>query len=681
LQVHPAPQSQDQGIEILARGPVHEAYAEPVSAVPSASPVIPRQPPELLVEVPADQKPEGDVQWIPGYWSWDEERNDFLWVSGFWRLPPPGRDWVPGHWTAVEGGWQWTAGFWAENEQQELAYYPPPPDSVDTGPSVPAPTDTSVYVPGNWVYQETRYAWRPGFWSDYRPGWVWVPAHYAWTPAGYLYVEGYWDYPLRERGLLFAPVAIDLSVALAPDWSYRPSYVVTDDCLLGALFVNPGCDHYYFGDYFDAGYRRHGFIGWLDFHFGHGGCDPLYGYYRSYYGAESHWEHGLRDLYAGRYSGELDRPPLTLVQQNTVVQNITNNLGDRSTTINNITNVNNVTKIQNVTMLTALTKVGPAIAKLQPVGEQAQLAAVRSAQDRLVLGEQRGKLESQLAAQGHLQGPASTGSVTTTGTPQVRKISLPRTPIKKASAAAVAPAPLTANHSIAKSPLPSTSISARPEATAVVKRPTQPLTTTPTAPSQSVRANKPATSASTPMPMKKNPTAALTKGTNRNSVTQTPASNLPVKPQAAATRATAPSAAHPAVTKSAAKSQTAPAQKQVTHQSVSHTPAPIAKPQAAAPRAAPKLPAANNHGVQHPAAPVVAPKAVAKPQVAAQKAAARPQTASKPVAQRAVAPPAAPRVVAKPQAPAPKPAARPQVVAKPPAPRPAAKPQPAATPK
>ena len=33
LQIQPAPQSQDQGIEVLARGPVHEAYAEPVTTV------------------------------------------------------------------------------------------------------------------------------------------------------------------------------------------------------------------------------------------------------------------------------------------------------------------------------------------------------------------------------------------------------------------------------------------------------------------------------------------------------------------------------------------------------------------------------------------------------------------------------------------------------------------------
>ena len=387
------PQAQDEGIEVLARGPVHEAYAEPIGRAAQATPVIAKQPPALLDEVPADQKPEGDVQWIPGYWAWDDDRNDFLWVSGFWRLPPPGREWIPGRWASVNGGWQWVPGLWAESDQQELAYYPPPPDSVDAGPSVPAPTATSIFVPGNWVYRETRYAWRPGFWCDYRPGWVWIPAHYVWTPAGYLYVEGYWDYPLRERGLLFAPVAVDLDLALRPHWSYHPRYVVNDDCLLGALFVNPSCDHYCFGDYFDAGYRRRGFISWLAFRFGRGCYDPLYGYYRSYYGAHSQWEHGLRDLYAGRFSGALARPPRTLIQQNTVVQNITTNTIINST---NIKNVTNVTNIRNVTMLTPLSRVDPAVTRLQPVSEQGQKAAFRSAQERLAFAGQRGNLESKL---------------------------------------------------------------------------------------------------------------------------------------------------------------------------------------------------------------------------------------------------------------------------------------------
>src|SRR5258706_11576690 len=65
------------GVEVLARGPVHEAYAEPADHRPQPSPVLAKQPPDPIDELPPDQKPDGpNVQWIPGYWAWDEERSD-----------------------------------------------------------------------------------------------------------------------------------------------------------------------------------------------------------------------------------------------------------------------------------------------------------------------------------------------------------------------------------------------------------------------------------------------------------------------------------------------------------------------------------------------------------------------------------------------------------------------------
>src|SRR5262249_45078856 len=154
------------------------------------------------------QRPEGDnVQWIPGYWSWNEDAQDFLWVSGVWRQVPPGRRWVPGYWTEADNGWQWVSGFWAPADREELPYQPPPPASLDTGPSAPAPNDDSSYIPGAWNYQANQYVWQPGAWQANRPGQVWIPASYVWTPQGYIYVPGYWDYALDNRGLLFAPAA------------------------------------------------------------------------------------------------------------------------------------------------------------------------------------------------------------------------------------------------------------------------------------------------------------------------------------------------------------------------------------------------------------------------------------------------------------------------------------------
>ena len=156
----------------------------------------------------------------------------------------------------MDAGCQWVSGFWGE------------PQAVK--PSIcrrrrrrrwtaarrrPRRRTTSTYVPGCWVYQTNRYLWRPGYWVAYRPGWVWTPAYYRWTPSGYIYVSGYWDVPLLDRGLLFAPVRFSRSV-LGAGFVYQPSYVIQPDFLAGALFVRTGRRLYYFGDYFEPRYRE-----------------------------------------------------------------------------------------------------------------------------------------------------------------------------------------------------------------------------------------------------------------------------------------------------------------------------------------------------------------------------------------------------------------------------------------
>src|SRR5688572_4421169 len=76
----PANAQQTQaGIEVLSRGPVHEAFAQPFAADAAPPPPAPKTPPPPVSEVPPDDRPDGpNVQWVSGYWSWDEERQDFI---------------------------------------------------------------------------------------------------------------------------------------------------------------------------------------------------------------------------------------------------------------------------------------------------------------------------------------------------------------------------------------------------------------------------------------------------------------------------------------------------------------------------------------------------------------------------------------------------------------------------
>ena len=262
---------------------------------------------------------------------------------------------------------------------------------LEAPPSVPAPSPNHTFVSGCWVYQGNRYVWRAGYWVPHDPGWIWVPAHYVWTPGGHLFVEGYWDYPLRQRGLLFTPVALDIRLCTRPTFVYQPRYAVHDECLYGALFVRPANRHYYFGDYFEARYQGLGFTAWFDVRFG-GAHDPLFGYYR----AEQHdrrvWEHEIRELHAARMAGTAPRPPRTLVQQNTIVNNITVN----NTTVNNV-HVNNV---KQVTMVSPVTQVNRPDLKLQPISTSTQLADKVAAQKLTEVSRDRRHLESHLTAPG-----------------------------------------------------------------------------------------------------------------------------------------------------------------------------------------------------------------------------------------------------------------------------------------
>ncbi len=267
--------------DVLMRGPVHEAFAAAHQGDAVASPLIDQTPPEAIEEIPPEYRPDGtDVHWIAGYWAWDESRLDFVWVSGIWREVPPGRRWVPGYWEPIESSFRWISGFWAPAETERLSYLPPPPASVDQGPSTPAPGEDFFYVPGNWDYQLGRYRWIAGHWRPLVANWIWIPAQYIWTPGGCVYIPGYWDYEMAARGVCFAPVYFHRFRPGFRVHRYTPRYVIHLDIhFLPHLFVRRGCRHYYFGDWYGKRFAHVGFQAWATFPQHHRRYDPLAAYY------------------------------------------------------------------------------------------------------------------------------------------------------------------------------------------------------------------------------------------------------------------------------------------------------------------------------------------------------------------------------------------------------------------
>jgi len=272
----------EENMEFLMRGPLHEAFAEVYLADPSPGLVVSKPPPQPIHELPPEFKPEGNnVEWIPGYWAFDEEQQEYIWISGVWRDIPPNRRWIGGYWEESAEGYRWISGFWTGVEQQEISYLPTPPQNIDVGPSVAAPGEDYFYVPGNWVYQQDNYVWRSGGWSHRYENWIWIPSRYVWTPNGCIYRAGYWDYQIDSRGTVFAPVQFRQSIYQQPNFYYTPSYVInTNFNLLVHLFVRPGLCHYYFGDWYADRYRRQ-YQAWINYPRQSRHYDPLFAYYSS----------------------------------------------------------------------------------------------------------------------------------------------------------------------------------------------------------------------------------------------------------------------------------------------------------------------------------------------------------------------------------------------------------------
>jgi hypothetical protein len=346
-----------KGVEVLARGPVHEAFASPTTD-PAPTKPCPKQPPKPIDEMPPDEKPEGDVLWIGGYFHYDEVNERFLWVSGTWRTAPPGKQWVAGYWREDGKQWLWVPGFWTDAPKQdaptqEVTYLPAPPEAPNVAPGAP-PAANTFYIPGHhvWIAAKNDWGWQAGFWTKIQPGYVWVAAHYQWTPSGYIYIAGYWDLAMNRRGVLYAPVYVDTAVVDAT-YVYTPAYAVPETVVVDAMFVRPCCCHYYYGDYYEVRYRECGYTSCVVYSQTH--YDGVIVYETTYvHREEPRWLSIQIDFGSRREREPELRPASTsitnvnysnYVVNNTVVNNYSsstiNNNNTSTTTIDKKTTVNN----------------------------------------------------------------------------------------------------------------------------------------------------------------------------------------------------------------------------------------------------------------------------------------------------------------------------------------------------
>lgn len=294
-----------EGFEVLLRGPLHEGFAQPVVLEPVDPLVVLKRPPRAPHELPPLLRPASAATiWLPGYWGWDDREQDFLWVSGVWRLPPPGMRWVPGHWSARGEGFAWTPGFWFPVQRTHLHYLASPPPPRATKPEQPAQDADKFYVPGYWAPTSEDYTWRRGHWADVHEGWVWMPTRHMPTPAGTVLAPGYWDYRLARRGVPFAPVLT--TDATAQRGALIPRTAIDLSKLSEFLFIWPAYGHYCFGDYFGGAARKLGIVPWFT-----ASADPLYGdehWHRSR--VQPNWQETLAERFERRRANAKLRPAM-----------------------------------------------------------------------------------------------------------------------------------------------------------------------------------------------------------------------------------------------------------------------------------------------------------------------------------------------------------------------------------
>ncbi len=319
----PAGAATDKIVE-QTRGPLNQGFAEMTNMTPQPPPPVAKEPPDPIDEQPPDVRPDNpDATWVPGYWSWSPESNDFLWVSGSWRVPPPGHRWIPGYWAQGNGNYQWVSGFWTPEDVEETTYLPAPPSYRDEGVDTTNPPDADhFWVPGYWAYRTRQYEWQPGYWSRVVAGWMWIPAHYEWTPYGYVFIAGHWDYPLDQRGMLFTPVAFTSPIYLNPGFVYTPQYLVAVDSLIDNLFVAPGFQSYYFGDYYGPQYAGFGIYPWFNVGVGPYLYDPIFAYRSNLlWRTNPHWRDEFRTRYDRLVRDPALRPPRTWHDYQRLVRN------------------------------------------------------------------------------------------------------------------------------------------------------------------------------------------------------------------------------------------------------------------------------------------------------------------------------------------------------------------------
>jgi hypothetical protein len=105
---------------LVALGLLLGTLAVPASAGVDIMFSIGVPPPPPMVEVVPP--PRVGYVWVPGYWSWFNNRH--IWIRGRWTVARPGYVWVPERWMRVGPRWELRRGYWEHSRHGGPGHVP-----------------------------------------------------------------------------------------------------------------------------------------------------------------------------------------------------------------------------------------------------------------------------------------------------------------------------------------------------------------------------------------------------------------------------------------------------------------------------------------------------------------------------------------------------------------------------
>src|SRR5262249_25714310 len=152
-----------------------------------------------------------------------------------------------------------------------------------------------------------------------------------------------------------------------------------------------------------------GLVPWMDFRLGRQSFDPDFAHFRHFQGPQ--WERGIKDLFTARRDGTIARPPHTLAQQQTLIQNITAE-NQQNVTVNKALNVTNTQMLSGVSSLAQISnqplthvirpadRKEPSVIRLAKVSRDEQQREIKIAHQVDQAARARQQQEAQLIRQG-----------------------------------------------------------------------------------------------------------------------------------------------------------------------------------------------------------------------------------------------------------------------------------------